>query len=222
MRKVEDPIERPTKILIVDEADGRSKFRTLINKQKDLVVCAEVHSNQRAWKAIAAHQPDLILFDSRGDTVKPLALIGSIKASHPRLPVLVISPRGEAVFGERVIREGGFGYLPKHHAGEQLLIAIRRVSNGEIYVSDRLGTKLLQQNIEGERGTAVSLDEQLAGREREVLRMIGKLKGTREIARELRLSVKTVEFYRAQIKKKLSLKDGAELIRVASNWVSRK
>jgi DNA-binding NarL/FixJ family response regulator len=143
----------------------------------------------------------------------------NIKAQWSSLPVLVVSAHDEGVYAEIAFRAGALGYLMKQEALEKILTAIRRVLSGNIYVSDALAAKMLQQQVRGQKDINESPVKTLSDREMEVFALVGQWKKTSEIAAELHLSVKTIEYYREQIKRKLNLKSGAELTQYATNWV---
>ena len=109
----------------------------------------------------------------------------------------------------------------KQEALEKILSAIRRVLSGAIYVSDRLAAKMLQQQVRGQSDINESPVKGLSDRELEVFQLIGQWKKTRDIADELHLSIKTIEYYREQIKRKLNLKNAGELTQYATSWVQR-
>ena len=133
--------------------------------------------------------------------------------------MLVLSMHDESVFAERVLRAGGRGYLSKEAAGDELLTAVRRVLGGQIYVSRTVSTRLLDSLSGKPAARTVSPVEQLTDRELEVFTLIGQARETKEIARRLNMSGKTVEAHRAAIKRKLKLKTGPELTRHAVLWV---
>ncbi len=212
-----------TRILIVDDhAIVRFGIAQVINNQADLIVCGEEESASRALDAITALKPDLVIADISLKDSSGLELMRNIKAQYPKLPVLVVSGHDESIYAEIAFRAGALGYLMKEEALEKILTAIRRVLSGTVYVSDALAARLLQQQI---RGSSNSIQESpvknLSDREMEVFRLIGQWKKTREIAAELHLSIKTIEYYREQIKRKLNLKDAGELTQYATSWVQR-
>ena len=145
----------------------------------------------------------------------------NIKARYPGLVVLVVSVHDEAIYAEIAFRAGALGYLMKQEALEKVLTAIRRVLTGMIYVSDALAARMLQQQVLGQKDINESPVKGLSDRELEVFQLIGRWKKTREIAEELHLSVKTIEYYREQIKRKLQLKNAAQLTQYATSWVQR-
>src|SRR5208283_4707547 len=112
------------------------------------------------------------------------------------------------------------GYIMKQAATDGLLVAIRRILDGDIYVSDRVASRVLRQFAGRGAAAEESPVQHLSDRELEVFRMIGQGHGTREIAELLHLSVKTVESYQAHIKEKLSLKNSRELVQRAVQWMT--
>ncbi len=211
-----------TRILLVDDhAVVRFGIAQLINKQADLEVCGEEESASRALTAIGSLKPDLVIADISLKDSSGLELMRNIKAQYPGLRVLVVSAHDESIYAEIAFRAGALGYLMKHEALEKVLIAIRRVLSGAIYVSDVLAAKMLQQQVRGQNDINESPVKSLSDREMEVFRLIGQWKKTREIAGELHLSIKTIEYYREQIKRKLNLKDSSELTQYATSWTQR-
>jgi len=137
---------------------------------------------------------------------------------YPDLPVLVLSMHDESIYAERALRARANGYIMKQEATEKVLVAIRRILDGEIYLSSRMANKLLQQYMSGQTVQTDSRLAALSDRELEVFRLIGEGLGTRQIAEALHLSMKTVESYQAHLKEKLSLRTGRELMQHAIQW----
>jgi len=208
------------RILIVDDHPVvREGLVQQINREADLEVCAETGTASQALEAVERLKPDLVLADINLPGRSGLELIRDVHTICPRLPVLVLSMHDEAVFAERVLRAGGRGYVSKQAGADQLATAIRRVLSGQIYVSETVSTRLLD-GLSGEPpGRVASPLEKLTDRELEVFTLIGQAKETKEIARRLNMSSKTVEAHRGSIKRKLKLKTGPELTRHAVLWV---
>jgi DNA-binding NarL/FixJ family response regulator len=203
-------------IFIVDDHPLlRQGLALMINREPDLMVCGEAEEAQAAMKAIAAKEPDILIVDISLNGPDGLELLKILRASHPHMPVLILSMHDEAIYAERALRARANGYIMKQEATEKVLVAIRRILNGEIYLSDRMASKLLHQYIGGAPGDAHSQLSALSDRELEVFRLIGEGRGTRQIAEKLHLSVKTVETYQAHIKDKLALGSGRELVQHA-------
>jgi DNA-binding NarL/FixJ family response regulator len=211
-----------TRVLLVDDhAVVRFGIAQLINRQADMMVCGEEEDASRALGSIASLKPNLVIADISLRDSSGLELMRNIKAQYPSLPVLVVSAHDESIYAEIAFRAGALGYLMKEEALDKVITAIRRVLSGAIYVSDSLAAKMLQQQIRGQTNINESPVKSLSDRELEVFQLIGQWKTTREIADELHLSVKTIEYYREQIKRKLSLKNAAELTQRATSWVGR-
>jgi DNA-binding NarL/FixJ family response regulator len=207
------------KVLIVDDHPLlRQGLALLINQEEDMQVCGEAEEAHAAMLAVMHRRPDIMILDISLNGPDGLELLKSIRATDPDLPVLVLSMHDEAIYAERALRARANGYIMKQEAAEKVLVAIRRILNGEVYLSDHISSKMLQQYISGAPTMIQSRIASLSDRELEVFRLIGEGRATREIADELHLSVKTVETYQAHIKEKLALRSGRELIQHAIQW----
>jgi DNA-binding NarL/FixJ family response regulator len=197
----------------------RHGLAALIKSEPDLDVCGEAATSEAALEAIREHSPDLVIVDITLDGADGLDLIKAMKARHPEISALVLSMHDEALYAERALRAGARGYVNKQQLDDALLVAIRRVLNGEMYMSEKTGARFAAKVLGG-----VTLEKEspltvLTDRELEVFRLIGQGRGTRDIPQQLHLSVKTIESYREHIKQKLTLESGAELVRRATLWV---
>lgn len=208
-------------LLVDDHAVVRYGIAQLINQQSDLVVCGEEEDAANALSAIAKLKPDLVIADISLKESSGLDLMRNIKAQYSGLPVLVVSAHDESVYAEIAFRAGALGYLMKAEALEKVVTAIRRVLSGNVYVSDALASRMLQRQVRGQTDIEQSPVKGLSDRELEVFQLIGKWKKTKQIAQELHLSIKTIEYYREQIKQKLGLKSAVELTQHATSWVQR-
>jgi DNA-binding NarL/FixJ family response regulator len=206
-------------LLVDDHAVVRFGITQLINRERDLVVCGEEEDAGRALSAVAKLKPDLVIADISLKESSGVELIRNLKAQFSSVPVLVVSTHNESIYAEIVFRAGALGYLMKADALDKIIAAIRRVLSGNIYVSEALGAQMLHAQVRGRPALQESPVKGLSDRELEVFRLIGQWKKTGEIARELHLSVKTIEYYREQIKRKLDLKDSAQLTQRATAWV---
>ncbi len=207
-------------VLIVDDHPMmRQGLAQLINHEPDLAACCEADNAAQAMDSIAVRVPDLVLLDISLPDKSGLELIKDIHTLHPGLPILVVSMHEESLYAERVLRAGGRGYIMKQEGGKMLMQAIRQVLNGQIYVSEKMSAKILEIFSGRRSESAESPLELLSDREFEIFQLIGQGEGTREIAARLHLSVKTVEVHRANIKRKLKLKTGADLVRSAIRWI---
>jgi DNA-binding NarL/FixJ family response regulator len=216
------PVNRKpkTKVLLVDDHPIlRQGLGRLINAEADLVVCGEAEDAAKAFDAVGALSPDVALIDISLKGSNGIELTKNIKARYPAVAVLVLSMHDESLYAERALRAGALGYIMKEEASEQVLVGIRRVLTGEIFLSERMKAKMLQQMASGRTKTVASPIELLTDRELEVFRLIGEGRSTRQIAVQLHLSVRTIEAYREYIKAKLSLKNSTELVQHAFHWV---
>jgi DNA-binding NarL/FixJ family response regulator len=206
-------------VLVVDDHPlMRQGLALLINQQQDMRVCGEAEEGQAALQAVAQLRPDIMILDISLNGPDGIEILKTIRTTDPDLPVLVLSMHDEAIYAERALRARANGYIMKQEATEKVLVAVRRILSGEIYLSERMSNKMLQQYIGGSPHVIQSRIATLSDRELEVFRRIGEGRATREIAEELHLSVKTVETYQAHIKDKLALRSGRELIQHAIQW----
>lgn len=215
--------EKKIQIVIVDDHPiVRHGIAQLINMQKDLTVCGEAKDSTEGWEVIKEKNPDLVIVDLSLENASGLDMIKALSARMPALPLLVLSMHDENLYAERAIRSGALGYVMKQEATETLINAIYQVLKGEIFVSERIKTRLLQRLLRGEPGThqeeAYSIVGDLTNRELEVFQLIGKGLSTRRIASQLNLSIKTIETHRQNIKQKLNLEDSTELVQQAVQW----
>lgn len=210
----------PRRVLIVDDHPMlRTGLAQLINHENDLQVTAEADTAGQAIQAIGKHKFDLALVDISLPDKSGLELIKDIRSLRPELPILVVSMHDEMIYAERALRAGARGYIMKQEGGAKFLQAIRQVLAGRVYVSENISARVLESLSGHVTDRASSPVRQLTDREFEVFQLIGQGIGTREIAERLRLSVKTVEVHRANIKEKLQVANATELVRYAVRWL---
>jgi DNA-binding NarL/FixJ family response regulator len=212
-----DTKERMRVLIVDDHPMMREGLAQLIEHESDLCAAHQADNAAQALQMIAADLPDLVLLDISLPDKNGLEVIKDVHALYPALPILVVSMHDETLYAERVLRAGGRGYIMKQEGGEKLMKAIRQVLSGKIYVSENMSAKILAI-FSGQRPGNHSPIEQLTDREFEVFQLIGQGQGTRQIAQRLHLSVKTVEVHRGNIKKKLQLQTGNDVIRYAIRW----
>jgi len=166
-------------------------------------------------------KPDVALLDISLPGTNGVELIKLMKAEQPKLPLLVLSMHDESLYALRSLRAGASGYVMKAEALNHVLTALRKVLKGEVYVSEKFSERLIFKAIQSIDGGLGSPVDKLSDRELEVLELLGRGFGTREIANELHLSVKTIETHRAHIKEKLGFKDSGEMVRFSIDWVAQ-
>lgn len=201
------------KILIVDDhAIVRLGLRQILAGSPDLDVAGEATSGQEALAQVASGQWDVVILDLSLEDGQGLDVLKGIKDRRPGLPVLVLSMHAEEQYAMRVLRAGAAGYLNKRSAPEQLITAIRKVVKGERYFSPTLAEELATRMITNH---GPPLHEGLSDREYQILCLIAAGMSVGEIARDLRLSAKTVSTHRAHILEKMGMKRTGELMRYA-------
>jgi DNA-binding NarL/FixJ family response regulator len=207
------------RILLVDDHPlVRERLAEVINREPDLAVSGEAEDRQGAIEAILAVPPDLVIVDLTLKNSDGLELIKDIHARWPKLRVLVVSMHDESLYAERVIRAGALGYITKQEATRKILLAIRRVLTGNVYLNDKITSRLLSRLSAPADQVTATPAESLADREFQVFELTGRGLNTHDIARQLHIAVKTVETYRARIKEKLKLRDASELLQSAIAW----
>lgn len=210
------------RIMVVDDHPLiRLGLTELISKEADLHVCAEASGALDALAALERTKPHLVTLDLliKGGGFE---LIKNILAKHPNLPILVVSMRDEAHYAERVLAAGARGYVMKRYAAEKVMVAIRKVLAGGVYLSEAMTTQFLHRIVGNNTSTpeANSISK-LSDRELEVFERLGRGLKTTIIAAELKLSIKTVQTYRANIMAKLGLKGAPSLLHRAFQWVQK-
>jgi len=210
---------RKHRVFVVDDHPiVRQGLALLIDQEPDLVVCGAAEEAGAALTAIAASRPDILILDISLPGPDGIELLKTIRSTDPELPILVLSMHDETIYAERALRAGANGYIMKQEATENVLVALRRILRQEVYLSDRIASRMLRQLVSHQRATGPTPIARLSDRELEVFRLIGGGLGTRQIAEELRLSVKTVESYQAHIKDKLGLQSSRDLVQRAIEW----
>jgi len=214
---------KPKVFLVDDHPILRQAFAQLLNETAELLVCGQAGSATPALKDIEKLKPDLVIADIDLTGTNGIELIKRLKALGASTRILVFSAQDEELYSERALRAGANGYVMKQAASAEVMTAIRKVARGGRYLSRSMQERMLERLSSGKASEAsAGVDLQhLSDRELEVFQLIGKGSGTREIAEQLHLSVKTVETYRAHLKEKLKLRHGMQLIRLAVEMAGR-
>jgi len=216
------PAGRRSRILLVDDHPlVRERLAEIINREKDLVICGEAEDRHQALQVVKSSRPDLVIIDITLKSSDGVELIRDIHARWPALLTLVVSMHDESLYAERALRAGARGYITKQEATRNILSAIHRVLNGQIYLNDRIASRILSRLATPVRPGAFSPAELLADRELQVFELTGRGLNTRQIAARLHLGVKSVETYRARIREKLDVKDPDDLLAIAISWAHK-
>lgn len=212
-------MDERARILIVDDHPlVREGLAARIAAQPDMSVCCEADDVESALECLRKTDADLVIVDLALKDSHGLNLIKRIRSRDSRTKLLVISAYDESLFAERAMRAGAQGYVNKQELQDKVIDAIRTVLNGQLYLSTDLMARLAGQAIGSRKRGKAGVDA-LSDRELEVFQLIGQGKSAREIAEQLDISVHTIDSHREKIRAKLSLKNGAELMRYAVQWV---
>ena len=206
-------------VLVEDHPMFREQLAHLINKQPDMVVCAETDNAADGLEAIKREGISLAIIDITLKNSSGLELLKDIRAHGIRVPVLLLSMHPESLYAERAMRAGANGYITKVEASTKVMNAIRQVLAGEIYLDPKFMKRVVSQILVSPKNGSPQPVERLTDRELAVFELIGEGKTTREIGSRLRVSVATVETYRARIKDKLGLDNASQLHSKASQWL---
>jgi DNA-binding NarL/FixJ family response regulator len=212
---------RPVRVLVVDDHPlMRKAVRATIDAQPDMASCGEAASRNEALEKIEKTGAELAVVDISMPGGDGIDLIRDLKARRSTLLVLVFSMHDEMLYAERAIRAGASGYVMKQDPPERLVLGLRTVLKGELFVSQRLASSLLNVFMGGgRRPRARTGMESLSDRELQIFVAIGGGLSTSGIAEKLGISPKTVDTYRSHIKRKLGLKNANELVHAAVRWV---
>jgi len=206
------------RILIVDDHPlVRTGLAQLIGDCPDLEVCGEAGDMAEALRQLDALDPDLAVIDLSLAGGSGLDLIEHIRSRDRDTLMLVASMHDEALYAERVLAAGARGYINKQEAQDRIILAIRRVLGGKVYLSERMTERLLSGMVDANREKR-DIDT-LSNRELQVFELIGQGVSTSRIAEQLNLSTKTIETHQAHIKRKLGLESAHQLTQRAIRWV---
>ncbi len=212
-------VRRSAKVLIVDDHPlMREGLIARIGTQADMSVCGEAASVREALAKAKATGPDVVIVDIGLAESHGLDLIREINSQFPDMRVLVASAYDESLYAERALRAGAHGYINKQQCQEDLIHALHAILKGERYLSPKMTQHLLGQAIGSKTTITGDPIQQLTDRELEVFQQIGAGKTTGAIAKQLHLSVHTIETHREKIRHKLGLKTGTELTRSAIQY----
>jgi DNA-binding NarL/FixJ family response regulator len=212
--------EGRSRVFIVDDHTMfREGLRQLIDREPGLVVCGDAADAEEAMKALRPARPDVVLVDISLSGASGIDLIKSIKSEWEDLPVLVVSMHDESLYAERALRAGAMGYVMKHEPAKTVKAAIYRVLGGDMYLSEKMSSSVINRLVRGQSDKPKSPIEMLSDRELEVFRLLGQGQGVRLIAEQLEVTIPTVNSFRNRIKEKLGLKSSTEVMLHAIQWV---
>lgn len=207
----------PARVLLADDhAVLRSGLRLLLTSQGEYDVVGEASSGMETLSLAEQLQPDLILLDLSMPSLGGLDALPALRKLVPSARILILTMHDDPQYLRQALKLGASGYVLKKAADAELLSAMRAVLRGEVYVHPSMTRVLLEDILpETQFMNGESAWGSLSDREREVLKMVALGHTSAEIARQLNLSAKTVETYRARGMEKLGLRTRAALVRFA-------
>ena len=214
-------LERKSRVFVVDDHPlVREGLSSLIDQQEDLAACGTAEDDAGALAGIAATRPHVALIDVSLGNASGLELIKDLKAQHPDVATIVVSMHDEMLYAERALRAGARGYVMKRESTRNVLTAIRRVLEGNVFLSEKVVAQMAARIAGAHAGESANPErvETLSDRELEIFRLLGRGLTSAEIAAQLHLSMKTVQAYYARAKEKLGLTTAVELRRAATRW----
>jgi DNA-binding NarL/FixJ family response regulator len=216
---ISETVARKRRVFIVDDHPlVREGLTNLINSQSDLIVCGEAKDSSEAIDGIAKERPDVAIIDISLTNESGLELIKNLAKQFPQVAAVVLSMHDETLYAERALRAGARGYVMKHETSKSVLASIRRVIAGDIYVSERIVNRMALRLTSARRRAGSSPVERLSDRELEIFQLLGQGRTPSEIARDLNLSLKTVQAYCARAKEKFGVTSLTALLRAAIRW----
>jgi DNA-binding NarL/FixJ family response regulator len=213
--------ENRKRILLVDDHPVlRKGLARLIDSREEFLVCGEASNATDAMSLIRELRPHLIVADIGLPGASGIELTKSIRSEFPSIPVLILSMHEEALYATRALRAGAMGYIVKQDAVDNIGTALLETLNGRRYLSPEIAKQLQSDGLDEQPRSSHDLVELLTDRELEIFELIGKGRDVREISEALKVSPKTVETHRTNIKEKLKLKNSRQVARVALQWTS--
>ncbi len=212
--------DRRARVFVVDDHPlVRESLSNLINGEPDLRVCGQAGDSATALACLQAEPADIAVVDVALPGESGLELIKKLQDLSPVPLVLVLSMYDEAIYAERALRAGARGYVMKQETTDKVLVAIRQILQGSLYISTHISSQFARKFVNARAGDDLSLVGRLTDRELDIFRLIGLGHETKRIAQDLHISMKTVQAHSANIKEKLGLTNANELIREGVRWL---
>jgi len=209
-----------TRVYVADDhAMVRRGLAALLAAEPDMELCGEAEDCATATSDVAKLRPDVVIVDISLRGNSGIELIKNIKAFDAKIQVVVLSMHDESVYALRVLKAGAKAYVMKQDIASKVIDAVRKIRKGQMYVSERVSSQMLNRLVSGQDVEGDSPVAGLSDRELEVVNLIGSGLATREIAARLHVSVKTVETHRAHIKSKVNLNTATQLVQFCVQWV---
>lgn len=222
MTRSTNPTKPEIRVAIVDDhAMMREGLRLFLDNSGDMICAWMAGEAGEAVRMVEADTPDVLIVDITLPGRSGLELIKDIRLLRPQLPMLAVSMHDEKLYAQRALKAGARGYIMKSAPHKMLGSAIRRILSGGVAVSEEMSDEILKSFVTGGPAAASNSQDgisELSDREFEVFRLIGAGKNTGQIAELLRISPKTVDVHKLNIRTKMGLSDGTELTFFAIRW----
>lgn len=202
-------------LLVDDHHVVRAGLRMLFQAEQDIDIVGEVATGEECVQAIQELKPDVVLMDIAMPGMGGIEATRLIKETNPDTAILALTMHEDEQYFFEMLNAGASGYVPKRAAPDDLVSAVRVVSQGNVFLYPTLAKKLVEQFFERPESRPAAAREHLTPREREVLVHIGDGLTNRQIAECLTISVKTVDRHRENIMRKLNLHTRVELVKWA-------
>lgn len=210
------------RVLIIDDHPAiRNAVRGIIEKKNGMDVSGETSTSDDALRLMDEQATDVAIVDISLDDGHGLDLVQNVQSHHPDVATVIFSKYDETVYAERAIRAGALGYVMKGKPTQDIVDAVQRVHDGELYLSEAMSSRLLNKVATPESPDPASGLDELTDREMAVFQMLGQGYPIHEITDRLRLARKTIETYRRRAKEKLGFDSVSALLRYAVKWTYR-
>ena len=203
-------------VLVDDHPVVRDGLVYLLGEQPDFEVVGQAEDADTALAVIARSAPGVVVLDLSLKGQQAIALLASLRERWPQLRILILSMHDEDIYAERLLALGAHGYVMKQEEPVEFLRALRRVAAGEVHLSPTVAARVESRQHRGAQAAAPHA--RLTPRERDVLALVAKGLGTREMSVKLGMSAKTVDSHRRNIRDKLGLANSRDLVRYAVRW----
>jgi len=206
---------KPIRVILADDHTlVRAGIRALLEKLPEVEVVGETDDGREVISLVREHRPDVVLMDISLPGLNGLEATARIAREYAEVRIIILSMHQNEEYYWRALNSGAAGYLLKKAAATELDAALRRVVQGDVYLSREISSRLLKKFPQGIVGRKSPL-EQLTARQREILQLIAEGENTKGIARILHVSPKTIEYHRLKLMDALNLHDIPGLVRFA-------
>ena len=197
------------KVLLADDhAIMRDGLKEILASVDGFQLIGEAANGNEVLAALLHQKPDLMIMDMSMPGISGISLLEQVKNTYPQLLVLVLTMLDDVQIALRVLKSGADGYITKDRPSSELIAALRKVAAGGRYIDPAVAEQVLLAEVDDD-----VLENKLSNREVEVFRLLVQGKSINEIAEQLFISNKTVSSHKAQLQRKMGMRNMAELVR---------